>query len=93
MDEPMTGLDPRGIRTLFEAIRARAEAGAAVIISSHLLGQLDQLCTKFLILREGESLFFGSRSEVFQAIPHLRDDASLEEIFFEITEGNQANGS
>jgi ABC-2 type transport system ATP-binding protein len=87
LDEPMTGLDPRGIRTLFEAVRARAEAGAAVVISSHLLGQIDPLCTSFLVLRAGERLFFGSRSEIHRAMPGLREDASLEEIFFEITEG------
>jgi len=86
LDEPMTGLDPRGIRTLFEEVQARAGAGTAVIISSHLLGQIDQLCSKFLVLRQGECLFFGSRSEIGQAIPGLRDDASLEEIFFEATE-------
>ena len=71
----------------------RAEAGTAVIISSHLLGQIDQLCNKFLILRKGECLFFGSRSEIGQAMPGLRDDASLEEIFFEVTEGGSAEGA
>jgi len=92
LDEPMTGLDPRGIRTLFEAVRAKAEAGAAVIISSHLLGQIDQLCTSFLILREGECLFFGPRSKIRDALPDLRDEASLEEIFFELTEGMRESG-
>lgn len=90
LDEPMTGLDPRGIRTLFETIVSRAAAGSAVIISSHLLGQIDQLCSKFLILHEGKCLFFGSRSDIGQALPGLRDDASLEEIFFEVTEGKSA---
>ncbi len=93
LDEPMTGLDPRGIRTLFEAIRTRSVAGAAVVISSHLLGQIEQLCTKFLIMGEGTSLFFGSRDEIGHAMPGLRDDASLEEIFFQATEGGSADGS
>jgi len=88
LDEPMTGLDPRGIRTLFDAVRASAVGGAAVMISSHLLGQIDHLCTKFLILSEGKSLFVGSRAEIVKALPGLRSDASLEEIFFEATEGS-----
>ena len=86
LDEPMTGLDPRGIRTLFTAVRACAEDGAAVIISSHLLGQIDQLCTSFLVLREGERLFLGTRDEIGHALPGMRSDASLEEIFIELTE-------
>jgi ABC-2 type transport system ATP-binding protein len=93
LDEPMTGLDPRGIRTLFEAIRTRAAAGAAAVISSHLLGQIEPLCTRFLIMNQGECLFLGSRAEIGHAMPGLREDASLEEIFFEATEGRAARES
>ncbi len=93
LDEPMTGLDPRGIRSLFDSLRERAASGAAIIISSHLLSQIDQLCSRFLILNEGQSLFLGSRAEIGQALPGLRDDASLEEIFFEVTEGKATTDS
>jgi len=86
LDEPMTGLDPRGIRTLFEAVRSCATAGTAIVISSHLLSQIDALCTKFLILLAGRCLFFGARSEIAEALPGLREGASLEEIYFEMTE-------
>ncbi|MEW6746908.1 MAG: ABC transporter ATP-binding protein [Planctomycetota bacterium] len=88
LDEPLTGLDPRGIRTLYTALRHRAEAGAAIIISSHLLGQIERLCTRFLILRSGQQLFYGSKEEIRARLPALREDATLEEIFFEATEGN-----
>ena len=74
-------------------MQARVAAGAAAIVSSHLLGQIDSLCSKFLILRGGESLFFGSRDEIRNALPGLREDASLEDIFFEITEGSAADES
>jgi ABC-2 type transport system ATP-binding protein len=86
LDEPLSGLDPRGIRTLYAAIRRRADAGAAVIISSHLLAQIEQLCTRFLILREGERIVDGSKQEIAEGLPSLRSDMSLEEIFFEATE-------
>ena len=53
LDEPLTGLDRRGIRTLYDALEERSREGAAVLLSTHLLGQIENLCTKFLILREG----------------------------------------
>lgn len=85
LDEPMTGLDPRGIRTLKESIVERARAGAAVVISSHLLSLIDGLCTHLLILHRGKSLFLGTVEEARRRYPALRSDASLEEIFFEAT--------
>ena len=86
LDEPLTGLDPRGIRTLYSALRRRAAAGAAVVVSSHLLAQIEALCTRFLLLREGRLLLDGSKREIVARLPALRDDVSLEEIFFEATE-------
>jgi ABC-2 type transport system ATP-binding protein len=86
LDEPLTGLDPRGIRTLYSALRRRAAAGAAVVVSSHLLAQIEALCTRFLLLREGQLLLDGSKREIVGRLPTLRDDVSLEEIFFEATE-------
>jgi ABC-2 type transport system ATP-binding protein len=86
LDEPLTGLDPRGIRTLYAALRRRAEAGAAVVVSSHLLAQIEALCTRFLLLREGRLLLDGSKREIAGRLPALREDVSLEEIFFEATE-------
>jgi ABC-2 type transport system ATP-binding protein len=87
LDEPLTGLDPRGIRTLYEGLKQRAAQGAAVILSTHLLGEIEGLCNRFLILRRGRRLFYGSKDEIRRELPSLRDNASLEEIFFEATEG------
>ena len=60
-DEPHTGLDPRGIRTMKESVIRRAAAGAAVVVSSHLLALVEDLCTHLLILNRGRTLFFGPR--------------------------------
>src|SRR4029077_13007674 len=59
LDEPLTGLDPRGIRTMKDSIRERAAAGAAVMISSHLLSLVDDLCTSVLIVHRGQMLLHG----------------------------------
>jgi len=85
-DEPMTGLDPRGIRTLKDSIRAQAAAGAAVVISSHLLSLVEDLCTDLLILHKGLQLFCGTREEARARYPDLEGENSLEAIFFKATE-------
>jgi ABC-2 type transport system ATP-binding protein len=86
LDEPLTGLDPRGIRTMKSSLKERAAAGAAVIISSHLLALVEDLCTHLLILHKGRKLFAGP---VAEARSHFSQtsDASLEEVFFSATEG------
>ncbi len=87
LDEPMTGLDPRGIRTMKESVRERAASGAAVIISSHLLALVEDLCTHLLIVHKGTGLYFGSASGARDAYDGLSEDASLEDVFFRATEG------
>jgi ABC-2 type transport system ATP-binding protein len=81
-DEPLTGLDPRGIRTLKQSIVERARAGTAIVISSHLLSLVEDLCSHLLILDRGRSRFWGPIAEARSAFAGLADDAKLEEIFF-----------
>ena len=85
-DEPLTGLDPRAIRTLKQSVVERARNGAAIIISSHLLSLIEDLCTHLLILHRGRRLFFGRVSEARMAFAQMDADASLEEVFFRATE-------
>jgi ABC-2 type transport system ATP-binding protein len=86
MDEPLTGLDPRGIRTLYQLVRRQAEQGAAVVLSTHLLGQVEGLCTGFLILHRGRLLYAGRGDSLRARYPELGAHATLEEIFFHVTE-------
>jgi ABC-2 type transport system ATP-binding protein len=86
LDEPLTGLDPRGIRTMQDSIRLRAENGAAVMVSSHLLSLVEDVCTSVLILHHGRILRHGRLAD-------LRGDGddgdrreSLEDLFFRLTE-------
>jgi ABC-2 type transport system ATP-binding protein len=87
LDEPLTGLDPRAIRTLYDLMRAHAARGAAIIMSSHLLDLVERIASRYLILGRGKRLFFGSKSEIHASLPALRQDASLEELFLHATEG------
>src|SRR5262249_1717490 len=89
LDEPLTGLDPRGIRNIKQSIRRRAAAGTAFLLSSHLLGLVEALCDRVSILHGGPRLAFGPLAEIrAQATVHA--DASLEEVFFAVTEGSNA---
>ena len=85
-DEPLTGLDPHAIRTLKQTIVARAGAGAAVIISSHLLSLVEDLCTHLLILQRGRALFCGPIGQARALYAGHQADASLEEVFFRATD-------
>jgi ABC-2 type transport system ATP-binding protein len=89
-DEPHTGLDPRGIRTMRDSIMERAKAGASVVVSSHLLVLVEDMCTDLLILHKGQCLFFGPIGEARAAFDASDSDLSLEEIFFQATEGQAA---
>jgi ABC-2 type transport system ATP-binding protein len=94
LDEPLTGLDPRGIRTLYGLLRRRAAEGAAVMLSSHLLGQIEGLCTSFLVVRQGRLLFHGTRDELrARYAEQVGADATLEDIFFHLTEDGPPAGA
>jgi ABC-2 type transport system ATP-binding protein len=85
-DEPLTGLDPRGIRTMKDSILQRSRDGAAVVISSHLLSLVEDISTHLLILHRGKRLYFGRIEDARAAFDDLESDASLEEVFFRATE-------
>ena len=86
MDEPLSGLDPRGIRAAKAAIRDLAEQGAAVILSSHLLVLIEELAHRILILDRGRRIFVGTMDEA-RATLSAPAGSSLEEIFMAATEG------
>jgi ABC-2 type transport system ATP-binding protein len=84
-DEPLTGLDPQGIRVFKRSLRDRAARGAAVMVSSHMLAMVEDLCTHVLILAGGEQRFFGPIEELRTSYEHVDSAASLEDIFFAAT--------
>ncbi len=85
LDEPLTGLDPRGIRNIKQSIRRRAATGTAFLLSSHLLELVEELCDRVLILHRGHKMAFGPLEEI-RRLAAVGADASLEEVFFAVTE-------
>jgi ABC-2 type transport system ATP-binding protein len=92
-DEPLTGLDPQGIRDIQRAMRERARDGAAIIISSHLLSLVENLCSHVLVLAEGECRRFGTMSDVLRDVRETHGDGDLEAAFFAITADRQTEAA
>ena len=65
LDEPSDGLDPEGIHEMRQTIlRLQRELGLTIFLSSHLLNEVDQLCTRIAILQKGKKVFEGSVADV-----------------------------
>lgn len=84
-DEPLTGLDPMGIRRMKDSILKRARDGAAIIISSHLLHLVEEICSHILILKGGRKVIDGTLAEITQKFSEQPGDANLEDVFFRAT--------
>ena len=82
LDEPLTGLDPPGIRTLLDSLRELAAADTTVIISSHLLAMIEDVCTHLLVMKAGSAQYFGDADDLRRRYPEAM---SLEQAFFAAT--------
>jgi ABC-2 type transport system ATP-binding protein len=85
-DEPLTGLDPAGMRRMKQTIVERARKGAAVILSSHLLHLVEEVCTRVLVINRGRLVAIGTIAEIVASRPDLQG-RGLEEIFLALTGG------
>ena len=83
LDEPLTGLDPLGIRKMKASLKARAEAGTAIVLSSHLLPLVEELCHRILIIARGRTVALGTLDEIRG---QLGATGTLEDLFIEITQ-------
>jgi len=92
-DEPLTGLDPLGIRRMKATIVERARRGASIVVSSHLLHLVEEIAARVLILQSGRRAALGTLEEIRALAPGLARDASLEEIFLTVTARGDANPS
>jgi len=84
-DEPLTGLDPLGIRHMKGTIVARGQAGGAVLVSSHLLHLVEEICTRVVIINHGTKVADGTVAELSAQAEMAGAGSSLEEIFLKVT--------
>src|SRR5205823_3933529 len=83
-DEPLTGLDPIGIRRMRETIVARGAAGAGVLVSSHLLHLVEEICTRVIIMDRGRKVADGTVAELASRADLALAGSNLEQIFLQI---------
>jgi ABC-2 type transport system ATP-binding protein len=83
LDEPLTGLDPIGIRKMKRSLVERAQGGAAIVLSSHLLPLVEELCHRVLVLVGGRTIALGTVAEIQTQI----GGGSLEDVFVRIASG------
>ena len=82
LDEPMIGLDPRGQRELRTIVQELRAEGRALVVSTHLLGYIEGLCDRVLILRQGHVIALDSVDGLLAGT----GGKSLEDRFLEIVE-------
>lgn len=80
LDEPTNGLDPQGIHQIRDIIKQIAAKGTTILLASHLLDEVEKVCTHVIVLRKGEILYSG-----------LVDRMSANEGFFELEAENNEN--
>ena len=68
LDEPSTGLDPEGAKEMREIVRSEADRGATVFFSSHVLGQVETVCDRVGIMRDGDLVAEDSIDELREAV-------------------------
>ena len=84
-DEPLTGLDPIGIRRMRSTIVARARAGAAILLSSHLLHLVEEVCSRVIIMDRGQKVADGTFAELASRADLASAGSNLEQIFLRVT--------
>jgi len=81
LDEPTSGLDPIATRRLHELLRQRVRLGTTVLLSSHLLDQVEKLCHRMAIISAGRLAAVGTLEDLRRG---GTAESSLEEIFFAV---------
>jgi ABC-2 type transport system ATP-binding protein len=67
LDEPTTGLDPAGMRDMRALVKRLASEGITILLSSHLLAEVEELCNRVAIIRSGRIIYEGRLDELLQS--------------------------
>jgi len=82
LDEPTNGLDPQQIKAMREVLKSYAKTGRTVIVSSHLLSEVEQTCSHVVLMHRGKLIAFGTLKKILKMTG--KKAGSLEEIFIEL---------
>jgi ABC-2 type transport system ATP-binding protein len=84
IDEPMVGLDPRGVRLVKRLLEEKASCGMSIFMSTHSLPVVEELCNRIAIINHGKLIFEGPSGEFLRV--KATPGASFESIFLELTQ-------
>lgn len=84
IDEPFVGLDPLAIRALLAQLEKRKQAGAGILMTTHVLATAEKYCDKLILLHEGQIRAYGSMNDLRTALN--MPGASLDELYIAMTE-------
>lgn len=82
LDELTTGLDTRARREVWRHLSALKAQGITILLTSHFMDEVETLCDKILILKKGESIFYGTVQEAITASPYK----NLEDVYLWYTD-------
>ncbi|MGP7816965.1 ABC transporter ATP-binding protein [Niallia sp. 01092] len=85
LDEPTNGLDPQGIKEFRNYLHELAEQGISVLVSSHLLAEMELMCHRFAIIEKGELIHISTMDETIK-----EDEEDIREVIFEVDQPEKA---
>src|ERR1044072_9159308 len=80
LDEPTNGLDPMGIAEIRELIKKIAANGKTIILASHLLDEVQKVCTHFAVLKRGNMVHCGPVNDVSRGAETVEVNAEVENL-------------
>jgi ABC-2 type transport system ATP-binding protein len=88
LDEPTNGLDPQGIHQIREIIKKIASQGTTILLASHLLDEVEKVCSHVVILRKGEKLYSGSVDGMLASVGFFELKTDHNEVLLKFLESH-----
>ncbi len=88
LDEPTNGLDPQGIHQVRKIIKEISNNGATILLASHLLDEVEKVCTHVVVLRKGEKLYSGRVDEMISSHGFFELKSNKNEALIKLLEEN-----
>lgn len=92
LDEPTNGLDPQGIHQIREIVRQIAAKGTTILLASHLLDEVEKVCSHVVVLRKGEKLYSGRVDEMISSHGFFELKCNDQEALLKLLENHLAFG-
>ena len=92
LDEPTNGLDPQGIHQIREIIKQIAVQGTTILLASHLLDEVEKVCSHVVVLRKGEKLYSGRVDEMISSHGFFELKTNRQQELIKLLENNTVFG-